>query len=501
MAVVDSSDPAVEQTHISILFLIGDRVLKLKKAIEFPFLDCREREIREAMCHREVELNRRLSPDVYLGVLDVMDDGVAVDHLVNMRRMPEDRRLSRLVRQRAQAAVAGISDRLDLPAQLDALALLIAEFHRDAHRSGAINAAVQRDSVLTNWNDNLATLRAAAGRLLDATTVARVDHLAHRYLMGRGPLLRDRAATGHGVDGHGDLLADDIYLLDDGPRVLDCLEFSDRLRSVDVVDDVAFLAMDLEHLGASDLAERFVDRYFRASGETAPDSLVHHYIAYRAGVRSKVACLRSEQSPAGSSTATRAATEAQELLDLAEAHLRRGRVRMVLVGGLPGTGKTTLAAELSARTGWPVLHSDVIRKRLHGATPEESMAAPFDQGIYRPEHTAATYQALLAEAHELISHGNSVILDASWTQTVHRTAAAQLGEQTSTDLLALQCQAPSEVAAARLIERADRGGSDADPQIAALLGERIAPWPEAVAIHTTGEVAESVASAVAAVQD
>lgn len=474
---------AIDETHISVIVQVGDRVYKLKKPIELPFLDWRSREVRRHMCHREVELNRRISPDVYLGVVDVVDeDGAPCDHLVVMRRMPAERRLSRLVEE-------GVGLR---PAVAE-LAALIASFHRRAERSAATVEAAGRDAMRGNWDDNLATLHAYVGTILDAEAVGRVDELAHGYLAGRGPLFEERGRTGRAVDGHGDLLADDIYLLDDGPRVLDCLEFSDRLRGVDVLDDISFLAMDLERLGAADLAAHLLTSYARHSGEDHPASLAHHYVAYRAGVRSKVACLRADQ---GISTA---ADTARQLLDLARTHLEAARVRLVLVGGLPGTGKTTIAASVAERMGWTVLRSDLVRKQLLGFEPSTRLGADYGEGIYRPEHTAATYRELLGRARPLLAHGESVVLDASWTDVAWRAEAADVARSTTSDLVALRCEAPADVAEPRLVARPPEEPSDATPEIARTMAGDAAPWPEAVVLDTRAPLETSVAAALRAV--
>jgi aminoglycoside phosphotransferase family enzyme/predicted kinase len=472
--------PAVEETHISVLLLLGDRAFKLKKPVEMPFIDLRSREARLDLCRREVELNRRICPDVYLGVATVVDDGgVPCDHLVVMRRMPDDRRMSRLV-----------SEGADLQRETEDLARLVASFHARAGRSHATIEAASRDAVARNWADNLATLHAHEAAVLDPAVVARVEALAGRYLAGRGPLFEDRGRSGHAVDGHGDLLADDIYFLDDGPRVLDCLEFSDRLRFVDVLDDVAFLAMDLERLGAPELAAHFLAAYARHSGEEHPSSLAHHYIAYRAGVRSKIACLRADQGVAA------VAADARRLLHLAHRHLEAGRVRLVLVGGLPGTGKSTLAARIAVRAGWRLLRSDVVRKELVGVDPSTRLAAGYGEGIYGPEHTAATYRTLLARARDLVTHGESVVVDASWTDPRWREEAIELAQSTWTDLVALRCDAPTEVAARRLGTRPPGEPSDATPSIASSMAARTPPWEDAVTIDTSGTVDDALAAAL-----
>jgi len=341
---------AIAETHISVLVSIGERVYKLKKPVSFEFADFSDRTLRERACHREVELNRRLAPDVYLGVADVLgEDGRPCDHLVVMRRMPADLRLAQLVR-----------DGRPVDGVLGDIARRIAAFHAGAATSEEIAAAGRRDAVRAVWEASFDELAPFTGPVLDAEACRRVEHLVRRYLAGRAPLFDHRIALGAVRDGHGDLQAEDIFCLDDGPRILDCIEFNDRLRHGDVLADVAFLAMDLERLGAPDAAARFLARYREFAGETYPPSLADHYIAARAHVRCKVACFRHAQGDAAAAGASRA------LLDLAARHLEAARVRLVLVGGLPGTGKSTLAAALADATGWSVLRSDEVRKDLAG---------------------------------------------------------------------------------------------------------------------------------------
>lgn len=488
---VPSLSPTVTETHISVLVQLGDRVFKLKKPVHLQILDWRTRASREAACHREVELNRRLSPDVYLGVYDVVEDGVPVDHLVVMRRMPADRRLRTLLEQ-------GV----DVTDALRHLAGMLARFHARAQRSPEISANATVSAIAARWHDNLRVLREHAGdpsadsAVVDVVVVERITELADRYLAGRGRLFESRVAAGLVVDGHGDLMAEDVFLLDDGPRVLDCIEFSDRLRAVDVLDDVCFLAMDLERFGSRMMADRFLDDYMAASGEQHPASLARHWIAYRAVVRAYVACVRADQ---GRSHAATDAAEARVLLDLALRHLEEGRVRLVLVGGLPGTGKSTVANALAAALTFEVLHSDVVRKELLGLRPDESARSAFGEGAYAPAHTDRTYTELLGRAVEHLSMGESVVLDASWTDPRWRERAAELADTTASELLVLECRAPREVADARIAARIDATGSDATAAVAATMAAASAPWSGAVALDTTGPIDATVSSAIAAV--
>ena len=275
--------------------------------------------------------------------------------------------------------------------------------------------------------------------------------------------------------------------------MLDCIEFDDGLRWGDTLADVAFLAMDFEHLGRADLGSRFLELYREFAADTWPASLAHHYVAYRAQVRSKVACLRWEQGDAAS------AATARDLFALAADHLDAGRVRLVVVGGLPGTGKSTLAAGIAAALGAVLLRSDELRKQGAGLDPTTPAAACFGAGLYRPEVTEATYTELLALARVALERGQSVVLDASWNQAAHRERAALVAGHTVSDLDELHCTAPAELIEARLTARAQRGDdvSDATAEIARALAAVEAPWPTATPVSTVRPVDEVLTTALA----
>lgn len=484
MEMADELTPRVAETHISVLFFVGDRVYKLKKPVRFAFVDLSTRAARKQMCHREVELNRRLAPDVYLGVLDILDaEGHAVDHLVQMRRLPDDRRLAGLVRSGREVSHC-----------LRRVARLVAAFHAAAPTSGEIAAAGGPEAVRELWRDSFAEMEPFVGSVLDAEVFEGLRSGTEHYLEGRGPLFERRVAEGRIRDGHGDLLAEDIFCLEDGPRVLDCIEFDDRFRYGDVLADVAFLAMDLERLGAVDEARRFLAWYREFSGETYPQSLADHYIAYRALVRSKVACLKHEQG--GGDTG-----EARTLLALAGEHTDRASVRLVLVGGLPGTGKSTLAAGLSDRTGWTVLRSDEVRKELAGMGHGKRTHEHFGEGIYSEEMTQATYDELLTRARRLLELGESVIADASWLRARHRDAAAAVARETASELVQLRCDVASDIAVERMRRRLAEGGdaSDADALIAATMAASMDEWTESVEIPTEGPLDSALDRALDAI--
>lgn len=470
------------ETHSAVLFFVGDRAYKLKKPVDLGFLDFSTRERREAACRRELELNRRLAPDVYLGTGEVTDvDGAPLEHLLVMRRLPGSRRLAWLV-------AAG----QDVRAEIRELARLVAAFHSRAERSPEISEQGTPAAVAGRWKANLREAAPYVGGLLPSAGYDEVRRLSMRYLAGRATLLHERIRRGAVVDGHGDLLADDIFCLDDGPRVLDCLDFDDRLRHVDRIDDVACLAMDLERLGSPRLAAAFLDDYLKFSGDHVPASLVHHYVAYRAFMRAKVTCLPHGQDR------PEVALAARTLLTIAHRHLDAARVQLLLVGGPPGTGKSTLAAALADAVGCTVISSDRVRKELAGLPAEVHAGAPLHEGIYSSEWTWRTYEEMARRAARLLVMGETVVLDATWARPEHRRLAAAIAAATSSDLLELCCRLPEETVAERVAARDSI--SDADPATADRLRREFVAWPRARLVDTRRPVADLVADLVPCVR-
>ena len=468
----------VAETHSGVVVLSADRAHKLKKPVVTGFLDFSTPVLRARALERELALNRRLAPDVYLGVVQVEDPlGGASEPVLVMRRMPDQLRLSTMVTR---------GDAVD--AQLVALAHLMADFHGAARRGLEVDAEGGVQALRERWGDNLEQTRAMA--VLDAPVLDEVAALVARFLDGRGALLAQRVATGCIVDGHADLNADDVFLLPDGPRVLDCLDFDDRLRFVDRLDDVAFLAMDLEHLGRPGLAADFLHAYATASGAAggAPTSLVHHYVAYRAFVRAKVECLQHVQGRSG------AAVHAQRYAELAMAHLRAGTVRLVLVGGLPGAGKSTVASGLAAAVGAVVLASDEVRVELRAAGVVTGSSGQTGAGAYSAAAKARVLAELIERARASLALGVSVVLDASWTAAADRGAAQDLAVEAGAVLTELRCTVPAEVADARI--RARTGGpSEATPAIAKAMALAADPWSTATELDTGRPLTDTVAAA------
>lgn len=478
----------VRETHCAVVLLMGDRAYKVKKSVDLGFLDFSSREARQRACREEVRLYRRMAPDVYLGVLDVLDpSGRPCEHVVAMRRMPDDVRLSTLVEQDREVGPA-----------LRLLARDLAAFHARAETSPTISAAGTAEALTSRWRSNVDGIRALGLPAPDDRVIDGVEQLAMRYVEGRGPLLEERIRAGMIRDGHGDLLADDVFCLPDGPRALDCLEFDDRLRWMDVLDDVCCLAMDLERLGRADLGQQLLGDYAEFSGDAQPASLAHHYIAYRAFMRAKIAALRASGARADDAVRNLALSQAARLASIAMDHLERARVRLVVVGGPPASGKSTVARGIGQAMEAAVLSSDRIRKETLGLDPSTHAPAAVGQGAYSPEATRRTYEALGRLASTMLTRGHSVVVDATCTLGWQRQLLRDVADRASADVDELQCVADPMLRRDRLRQRVSKPDrlSDADERVGDVLGLATEPWPTAATVDTSLSPQDSVHQAL-----
>ena len=353
------------QTHISVVLLGRERVLKLKKPVDFGFLDYTTSEKRRRACEAEVELNRRLCDQTYLGVQPIgerdgaphlSESGRPIDHAVLMRRLPADRMLDEMVRG------GSVTEQI-----IDRVAERLSRFHRTAVRGSAVEAWGAWRAIRANWEENFAQTRPFIGRTISAAAYQTVEGWVGERLRGDRTLFDGRVQEGHVVDGHGDVRCESVCVTD-GICIFDCIEFSDRFRCGDVASEVAFLAMDLDARGRPDLGSFFAERYAANADDAGLFRLLPFYRCYRAWVRGKVLSLTLDEAEIGGAEKKTAAEWAAAYFDLAYrcATPLHGPT-LIVVMGLAGTGKTSLARSVAGELGFRVVSTDAVRQELFGS--------------------------------------------------------------------------------------------------------------------------------------
>jgi uncharacterized protein len=459
----------VHQTHISVVFLAGSYAYKIKKPVNLGFLDFTSLEKRRHFCHEEVRLNRRLAPTVYLGVVPVSrtptgvkieSEGEVIEWAVKMQRLPEEATLlRRLGRGEVSTEI------------IEGLAGKVASFHRAADGGEHVAAFGRFEIVAQNARENFDQAAPHVGTTVSRRVFERLRALNEQVLTRLQPLIDARASSGIPRDTHGDLHLDHVYLFPDQPPpadllIIDCIEFNERFRFADPVSDMAFLVMDLHFHGRRDLAQAFADAYFHASKDRQGRILLPFYTAYRAAVRGKVEGFKlaeKEVSEADRSDAL-ARSRAHWLSALGELEEPGRRPCLVLIGGLPGTGKSTLARRLAEQCGFSLIRSDLVRKELGGILPQAQVSVPFGEGLYTSAWTERTYAECRRRAEQLMFEGQRVVVDASFVEESKRRSFLELAGSLALPVLFFHCQADPEVVRLRLHER--RGDpSDANWQI------------------------------------
>lgn len=451
----------VRQTHISVVFLAGPFAYKIKKPVELGFLDFRALEQRRHFCDEEVRLNRRLASRVYKGVVPVSGGaavqfegaGEVLEWAVKMDRLPDEATLEKwLLRGEVNVEL------------MQRLARKLAEFHAAAPvvEPGRVSAGRGNlETVARNARENFTQSQPHIGQTLSRAVFNRLHVLTETSLDRLGGLIDRRAAR----DTHGDLRLDHVYLFPDQPPpddlvVIDCIEFNERFRWADPVADMAFLVMDLIYHRHRDLAEAFADAYFEAAADAEGRKLLPFYTAYRSIVRGKVEGFKGLETevPEAERHAAQSAARMHWLLALGELEEPGRRPCLVLVGGLPGAGKSTLARGLAEQAGFEVIRSDVVRKELAGAADD----------LYSPEWTERTYAECLRRAEELLFEGRRVLVDASFREEKRRLMFVEAAQRWGVPALFLHCRAEPQVARERL-ERRRGDVSDADWSIHQLI--------------------------------
>ncbi len=472
---VDSVE--VRQTHISEVFLGDNVVYKVKKPVKLPFLDFSTVGLRHHFCEEEVRINSPWAPGIYLGVVPITTDpdgyrfegdGPVADWAVKMQRLPEDVTLrSRL-------------NRGDLTKHdCERVARRIAEIHRTSTPASGHDAANAVTTFRSQLNDNWQFAEQLPGGIVDREVMEKIRSLSDQWLDRCGDLLLQRAKQGLVRDVHGDLRLEHVfYFPESSPPgdivILDGIEFDPGLRLIDVVADIAFMTMELSFVGRRDLAEAFADAYFTASGDSTGRDVLPLFAAYRSAVRAKVAAILATESevPEVDRNKGLARSRSHWLWCLSEMETPGRRPALVLVSGLPGTGKSTLARSLAEKAHFEVIRSDVIRKEIFTAESSEPSGS-----LYTSDRTQRIYDECLQRARRLLQAGKRVIIDATFQRDQDRQAFLQLAIDCGSRAIWLECTASAEITKQRIDAR-HGDASDADWSVYQLVSSRWQPSSE-----------------------
>lgn len=463
----------VIETHISWVVLAGDFAYKIKKPVVLPFADFGSLAKRRHCCEEEVRLNRRFAPQIYIGVVPITGSaespcvegrGAAFEYAVKMHRFDQDALLDHLLARNELH-----------PEVIDRLADRIAAFHTDAPATSSPEFGTP-DKVLRSALDNFAemTTHADKSRRL---TLAKLEKWTKKTFDEIEPVVASRHRGGKVRECHGDLHLRNITLIGREPVPFDCIEFSAALRWIDVIDEVAFLVMDLLDRGRPDLGYRFLDRYLAGTGDYAAIAVLRFYLVYRALVRAKVHDLRGRQAGGDPQEARRLQGAASHYLALADGIARSAKPTLILMHGFSGAGKSRVAAALVESLGAIRVRADVERKRLFGLDGSAHGGAAINAGIYTREATKRTYARMAGLAEAILMAGYTAVLDATFLHRWQRGLMFDLARRLHYPLWIVDCTANAATLRKRVSARASRGDDPSEATLEVLVHQMAVAEP------------------------
>jgi aminoglycoside phosphotransferase family enzyme/adenylate kinase family enzyme len=484
-------DLAVYETHISSVLVGGGHAWKLKKPVDLGFLDFSTLEKRKHCCEEEIRLNGRLAPDVYQRVAIItgtMEDpvidgeGEILEYAVQMREFPAD------------SLLADCPELLD-ESRIDEIAEQVARFQGEADVASPESGFGQPDAVLApmqqNFDQILARVDAPAER---ERLLAMQQWTLDRFEALRGDLAK-RVADGLIREGHGDMHLGNIAIEHEQTIIFDGIEFNADLRWIDVINEIAFLMMDLDMAGRHDLSQRFLNRWLAFSGDFSGLGLLSFYLAYRAMVRTKIAVLRLQQDIADDERA-RVEQQYRKYLALAEHYTKPLSPALLLMSGPSGSGKSVVVRRLFSSLAVIQLASDIERKRLAGLDPLDRSGSETGGGIYTRDMGQKTYARLLELCRQVIGAGFVAVADATFLKCEQRRPFAELAREVGVPFLILEMQTPVELLRQRVSKRLQRSDDPAEATVEVLemqlaSAEPLTPEESEQSLVVTPELADS----------
>lgn len=475
------------ETHISWVILTGEFAYKIKKPVDFGFLDFSTLKKRHDFCEQELRLNRRLAAGIYLDLvtitstadeLHISGSGEVLEYAVKMAQFPQSAQLDNML-------TAG-----ELKTEhMDAFARMAAEFHHDIDVAGDAVDYGDNHRVYQPVEENFIQI----GEHIDTTpyssTLQNLRQWSQDEFTRLENDLKQRKHDGFIRECHGDMHLRNMVWLDGEPMAFDCIEFNATLRWIDVISEIAFLVMDLQDRQQHQLANRFLNSYLEITGDYTGLVILPFYLVYRAMVRAKVNALRLEQKNISAEERDQAKAAFRSYLQLASNYTQQTRPKLIIMRGLSASGKSTVSQQLVDNIGAIRIRSDVERKRMFEYEATEDAADEVDQGIYSSQASQQTYSKLHELTTLIINSGYSVIVDAAFLKSEQRLPFQLLAETLAVSYTIMEITAPAEVLRQRIIDR-EHDVSDAD---LAVLEHQLSNWQPLLESELTSAVTVNTA--------
>jgi aminoglycoside phosphotransferase family enzyme/predicted kinase len=460
----DSYDHPVEdiqliETHISWVILTGAFAYKIKKPVNLGFLDFSTLEKRLFCCEEELRLNSRLAAEIYREVVSISGSpeqpvlrgsGEAIEYAIKMVQFPQQAQLDNML----------ANDELE-PHHIDAIACLVAEFHRTTAVATHDSEYGNPQQVYYPVDENFSQIRQHRFSSTHRELLARLDHWSRATFASLTPVFEQRKRDGFIRECHGDMHLRNLVWFNNQALAFDCLEFNPALRWIDTMSEIAFLVMDLQDRSQPVLAQRLLNRYLEQCGDYPGTQVLRFYLVYRALVRAKVDAIRAGQDGISGIEKREAEEELSAYLELARSYTLPVTPTLMITRGLSASGKSTLTQPLLESIGAIRIRSDIERKRLFGLQPGEASTAGIEQGIYSAEAGIKTYDQLRALSASVLKAGYSVIVDAAFLKYEQRQPFIQLADELQIAFVMLEFTATADTLRHRIRARVD-DVSDAD---------------------------------------
>jgi aminoglycoside phosphotransferase family enzyme/predicted kinase len=453
------------QTHTSWVFLTGRHAYKVKKPVNFGFLDYTSLAARRFFCNEEFRLNQSLSPDIYIQVLPISahkgrlrmgGPGKVMDYCLVMKELPQSWIMTEQLKQ----------DNVTFE-HIDRIAQAIARFHERSERGREVAQYGSSEIIRLNWDENFAQTLDFRGKTIEYKAFDEIRTAVEMFVGGHRDLFRRRREGGHVRRCHGDLHSKNVFV-DDGVHIFDCIEFNPRFSCSDVASEIAFMVMDLEYSGRKDLANFFVERYVVYTRDTGILRLLDFYKCYRAYVRGKVTSFNLNDPGIGAKEKAQARATAKRYFNLSRRYAAAlfARPKLVVTMGLPGVGKSFIARKLAERVDAYHLLSDSIRKQLLGIPASARRFEGYNRGIYSGNIGRKTYVEMMRRAQTFLAAGKTVIMDATFLHEDSRNRAREVAKKAGVPVLFVFCDCPERTVVSRLRRRIhDYNFSDANLEV------------------------------------